>query len=437
MKTLSFALAALIVGMASLAAADDFDEAPINYRDSTPNDRVAKLLQRMASGEADVKGENALESLGKLLKEMHVPQSSQVLVFSKTSLQRHRIAPQTPRAIYFSDDCYVGYCEGSEVMEISTVDPQLGAVFYTAERHDDGTLEVQRQNDNCLICHGSSQTRQIPGHLVRSVYTDRSGLPLLSMGSHRTDHSSPLAERWGGWYVTGTHGEQKHLGNLLLGKAQRPEEVDNAAGQNVTSLEKLFDVSNYLTPHSDLVALMVLEHQTEGHNRITRAGFQCRQALHQQEQLNKELGKPADYIWDSTKSRIKSASEDLVKYLLFCDEAPLRGKLTGTSKFADEFASPGPRDDKNRSLRDLDLEKRVFQHPLSFLIYTEAFDALPPQVREHVWKRIWEVVTGQDKSEDFQHLSAEDRQAIHEILLATKQKLPDYWRQQHREVNSK
>lgn len=429
MKTRSLALAILTVGIASFVAADDFDEAPISYRDTTPNDRVAKVLQRMASGEADVKGATTLESLGKLLNEMQVPQSSQVLVFSKTSLQRHRIAPQTPRAIYFSDDCYVGYCEGSEVMEISTVDPQLGAVFYTAERHDDGSLEVVRQNDNCLICHGSSQTRQVPGHLVRSVYTDRSGLPLLSMGSHRTDHSSPLAERWGGWYVTGTHGDQKHLGNLIVGKAQRPEEVDNAAGQNVTSLAKFFDVSNYLTPHSDLAALMVLEHQAEGHNRITRAGFQCRQAMHQQEQLNKELGKPAGHIWDSTKSRIKSASEDLVKYLLFCDEAPLKGKLTGTSKFAEEFAAQGQRDEKGRSLRDLDLERRVFKHPLSFLIYTEAFDALPPQVREHVWKRVWEVVSEQDKSADFGHLSADDRRAIREIVLTTKQGLPDYWRE--------
>jgi hypothetical protein len=429
MKTLIHTLATLGLVCASFAGADDFDEAPISYRAVAPSDRVAKLLQRMASGEADVKGATALESLGKLLKEMQVPQSSQVLVFSKTSLQRHRIAPKTPRAIYFSDDCYVGYCEGSEVMEISTVDPQLGAVFYTAERHEDGSLEVVRQNDNCLICHGSSQTRQVPGHLVRSVYTDRSGLPLLSMGSHRTDHSSPLSERWGGWYVTGTHGDQKHLGNLIVGKAMRPEEIDNSAGQNVTSLEEFFDVSNYLTPHSDLAALMVLEHQAEGHNRITRAGFQCRMALHQQEQLNKELGKPADYIWDSTRSRIKSASEDLVKYLLFCEEAPLKGKLTGTSTFAEEFAQAGPRDDHGRSLRDLDLERRVFKHPLSYLIYTEAFDALPQPVKDHVWKRIWEVVTGEDKSEDFQHLSPEDRQAIREIVLATKPGLPDYWRQ--------
>jgi hypothetical protein len=194
-------------------------------------------------------------------------------------------------------------------------------------------------------------------------------------------------------------------------------------------LEKLFDVSNYLTPHSDLAALMVLEHQAEGHNRITRAGFQCRQALHQQEQLNKELGKPADHIWDSTKSRIRSASEDLVKYLLFCEEAPLKGKLTGTSSFAEEFVKIGPRDDQGRSLRDLDLEKRVFTHPLSFLIYTEAFDALPQHVRDHVWRRIWEVTTGQEKSEDFQYLSPEDCQAVREIVLATKQGLPDYWRQ--------
>lgn len=426
MKPLLVVLA-LAAGFASVALADDFDEAPILYRETEPTDRVAKVLQRIASGEASLKGENTLESLDKLLREMQVPQSSQTLVYSKTSLQRHKIAPHTPRAIYFSDDCYVGYCQGSEVMEISTVDPQLGAVFYTAERSEDGAVEITRQTDNCLICHGSSQTRQVPGHVVRSVYVDSSGLPALSMGSHRIDHASPLSQRWGGWYVTGTHGNQKHLGNLFVRGPQRPEEIDNSAGQNVTSLEKFFEAENYLTPHSDLVALMVLEHQAEGHNRITRAGFQCRQAMYQQQQLNKELGKPSDHVWDSTKSRIKSASEDLLKYLLFCDEAALKGKLTGTSSYAADFAALGPRDEQGRSLRDFDLERRIFKHPCSYLIYTEAFDALPTPVQEHFWRRLWEVVTEQDQSEDFAHLSTADRQAIREIVLATKSGLPDYW----------
>jgi hypothetical protein len=316
------------------------------------------------------------------------------------------------------------------VFEISTADPQLGAVFYTAERLPDGQPEIRRQNDNCLICHASSQTRQVPGHVVRSVYVDSSGMPALSMGTHRTDHTSPFKERWGGWYVTGTHGDQTHLGNFILAGQRRPEEIDNAAGQNVTELKKFFSTENYLTPHSDIVALMVLEHQAEGHNRITRAGFQCRMAMHQQQQLNKELGKPADHLWDSTKSRIHSASEDLVKYLLFCEEASLKGQLKGTSSFTTDFAAAGPRDAQGRSLRDFDLERRIFKHPCSYLIYTEAFNALPQQVKDHVWRRIWEVVSEQDKSEAFAHLSSDDRRAIREIVQATVKDLPSEWRKE-------
>jgi len=410
-----------------VAAADEFDAPPINYRDAMPANRVASLQQRLADGETALAG-SSLEVLQTVLRELQVPESSQVLVFSKTSMQRQKISPRTPRAIYFSDDVYVGYCHGSDVMEISAVDPQLGTVFYTLERTDAGPTQMQRQTDNCLTCHSSSHTRQIPGHVVRSVYPDNSGLPLLSMGSHRIDHSSPLKERWGGWYVTGTHGEQTHLGNLIVRGQKEPEEIDNSAGQNITCLDKLFDTRNYLTPHSDLVALMVLEHQTEGHNRITRANFQCRMALHQQAQLNKELRQPADYLWESTRSRIRSASEELACYLLFCEEAPLSGKLEGTSSFAMDFAAMGRRDGQGRSLRDFDIQRRIFKYPCSYLIYTEAFDSLPAQVKDQVWRRIWEVVTGQDKSETFAHLSAADRTAIREIILATKQDLPNYWR---------
>lgn len=416
------------LGVAGFPAvwADDFDELPVNYRNTKPSDRVAQLLERMKSGQTSLQGDTLLKSLRKLLGELQIPESSQILVFSKTSLQRQHISPRTPRALYFSDDCYVGYCDGSDVLEISTVDPQLGAVFYTAERTSE-SLDITRQTDNCLRCHASSQTRQVPGHLVRSVYVDRQGLPALSMGTRRIDHSSPLRQRWGGWYVTGTHGKQTHLGNFVLGRPARTEDIDNTAGQNVTSLESFFKTDNYLTPHSDLVALMVLEHQTEGHNRITQASFQCRMAMHQQERLNKELGKPADHMWESTKSRIASASEGLVRYLLFCDEAPLTGQLQGTSSFAAEFSAIGPRDERGRTLRDFDLQSRIFKHPCSYLIYTAAFDALPQPVKQHVWRRIGEVVTEQDQSESFHHLSSADRQAIRAIMQSTIAGLPAPW----------
>ena len=264
-----------------------------------------------------------------------------MLVFSKTSLQRHRIAPRTPRAIYFSDDVYVGCCQDGDVLEISAVDPQLGTVFYTLDQTAAERPIVQRQTDNCLICHGSSQTKEIPGHVVRSVFANASGLPILSAGTYRIDHTSPLEKRWGGWYVTGTHGEQKHLGNLIVRGRAEPETIDNTAGHNLTSVADRFDTSRYLSPHSDIVALMVLEHQADAHNYLTRANFLTRQAMHYQQSLNRELGEPADHVWDSTKSRIKSANEPLVEYLLFSGEAELTGRIRGTSAFAEEFASAG------------------------------------------------------------------------------------------------
>src|SRR5262249_6088562 len=162
-------------------------------------------------------------------------------------------------------------CRNGDVMELSAVDPDLGAVFYTVDQKTTDA-RITRQGDSCLICHASSQNQGLPGHLVRSVYADSQGYPILSLGGYRTDQSSPLRQRWGGWYVTGTSGKQSHLGNLIVeGRHTSPEDIDNKDGVNVTDLRRFFRTADYLTPHSDIVALMVLEHQTQGHNLITRA----------------------------------------------------------------------------------------------------------------------------------------------------------------------
>jgi hypothetical protein len=260
------------------------------------------------------------------------------------------------------------------------------------------------------------------------VYTDPAGLPILSAGSHRTDHTSPLRERWGGWYVTGTTGRQVHMGNLIVGDKDRAEEADLAAGTNVTDLHDCLTVGLYPTSHSDVVALMVMEHQAEGHNRLTRANFLTRLALHDEAEINKALGRPAAGRSESTASRIKSAGEPLLKYLLFGGEARLTEPVRGTSSFAREFVQRGPRDHQGRSLRDLDLEHRLFRYPCSYLVYTAAFDGLPGPVKEFVLRRLWEVLSGQDVSAEFAHLSAADRRAILEILCDTKPDLPEYWK---------
>lgn len=422
---LLFFLIGLIWSVAALVPVQgqDFEREPIEYSKRNGENRVTQLMAELQSGKKTLKHEAGIGYLRSLLAELQVPESSQTLVFSKTSLQRQRISPATPRALYFSDDTYIGYCRDGDVLEISAMDKNFGAMFYTLDQSDDKPPRITRQSDNCLICHGSSSTKGVPGFVVRSVFSDARGFPILSSGTHRTDHTSPLNERWGGWYVTGTHGNQKHLGNLVVRDKREPEQEDNATGQNVTDLSRHFDASGYLTPHSDIVALMVLEHQADAHNYITQANFATRQALHYEQTLNRELGKPADEHWDSTKSRIKSACEPLVEYLLFRDETPLTHKIEGTSSFAVEFQQQGPRDAKGRSLRELDLTRRMFKYPCSYLVYSPGFGALPKDAKDYVLRRLREVLSRNDKGDSFKHLSGDDRQAIHEILAET---LPGY-----------
>jgi hypothetical protein len=418
----------LLIVLLPAVRAQDIDREPIRYSASPPTDAVSRLQRRIDAGEQRLTYEQRLGYLRSVLRALNVPLSSQTLVFSKTSMQRHRIAPRTPRALYFSDDVYVGYCQRGAVMEVATVDPKLGAVFYSLDQKPSEKPRFVRQGDACLICHGSSQNQGFPGFLVRSVYPDASGSPILSMGTHRIDQSSPLAERWGGWYVTGTSGRQSHLGNLFVEEGVQPEQIDSAAGRNVTDLTGRFNTASYLTPHSDIVALMVLEHQGEMHNRLTRANFFTRMALYEEAEINKALGRAPGYRSESTQVRIKSAGEPVVEYMLMSGETALTDTVHGTSAFAEEFAQRGPHDNQGHSLRQLDLKSRLFAYPCSYVIYSDAFDNLPGPVKDYVLRRLWEILTGKDTSKPFAHLSSADRAAILQILLATKRDLPEYWR---------
>jgi hypothetical protein len=414
---------------ASVRADDDFERAPINYSKAKPNNPIERLQEKIDAGKLQMPFHAERGYLPAVLQALQVPQSSQALVFSKTSLQRHRIAPWSPRALYFSDDLYIGFCRAGQVLEISAVDPQLGTVFYTLDQEEANRPRFIRQTDACLTCHGSSQTKNVPGHILRSVYPDRGGEAILSLGSFRVDQTTTIDRRWGGWYVTGTHGKQMHLGNLIVkDRDDRQTVAKNPEGQNVTSLKNCFDTSAYLTPHSDIVALMVLEHQVEAHNLIARASIQTRLALHDQALLNKELGRAPDSYSEATERRIRNVSDSLVRYLLFSAEAKLTDKIQGTSTFAADFVKNGPRDKKGRSLREFDLERRLFKYPCSYLIYSASFEQMPKATKDYVYQQMHDVLTDRHYGGGFSHLSAGDRQAILEILRDTKKDLPEYWR---------
>ncbi|HJZ91531.1 MAG TPA: hypothetical protein VKE40_11710 [Gemmataceae bacterium] len=416
-----------ILACGSQVLAEDFDQPPINYSTGRPDNIVTLLQKRMDAGELELAFTDEHGYLPAVLKELKVPVSSQMLVFSKTSMQRDRISPRTPRAVYFNDEVYLGFCRLGEVMEVAVPDAKLGTVFYTLNQEPAARPRFQRQTDHCLACH-VSRHQGIPALVVRSVYPDRDGNPILSGGSFRTDHSSPLKERWGGWYVTGTHGRQTHLGNLILSKRSVPDDLTNDAGLNVTDLKTRTDPGAYLSPLSDLVALMVLEHQAEMHNRITAANYQTQLAHRDADVINELDNALKGRLTESTARRVDAAAEQLVKYLLFCDEVRLTDPITGTSDFTDDFPKAGPRDPKGRSLRDFDLATRLFKYPCSYLIYSPVFDGLPASVRGYVYRRLWEVLTGKETGKEYAHLSTADRQAIREILLDTKSGLPEYWK---------
>ena len=426
---------ALSFGVAAVAFADlsgsyilPLDDETVRYSKRPATDPVELLNRKIARGEVTLEFDDKQGYLRSVLQALNVPVQSQVLVFSKTSFQATRISPKMPRALYFNDSTAVGFVRESEVLEFASVDPKLGPVFYTLDQEKVAKPRFERRDTSCLQCHDAGATLGVPGLLIRSVFPDPSGMPVFQAGDYFTDHRSPIQERWGGWYVTGTHGAMTHLGNAVVRDRDHPEKMEGAAGLNVTDLSSKFDTAAYLTPHSDIVALMTLEHQTRMTNLITRVGYETAMALRDQANFNQAYRQRADEMSESTRHRIDSAVEEMLQYMLFVDEAKLEAPIKGTSGFAESFRSAGPRDRKGRSLRDLDLQTRLLRYPLSYMIYSEAFDGMPEGARQRIYRRLFDVLSEKDKSKRYQGLSAVDRRAILEILLDTKKDLPAYWK---------
>ena len=399
----------LASGQRVLAPRDFRDHPNISYLTASVSDPVTRLNERIRRGQVHLDSEPTRGYLRSVLAALDVPVESQVLVFSKTSFQASRIGPQIPRAIYFNDRVSVGWVRGGDFIELAAQDPTRGTVFYTLAQPVDGAdgVEFTRNNVNCVQCHTSDATLNIPGWFIGSVYPLKDGLTAYGP-AYTTDHRTPFDIRWGGWYVTGSHHGERHLGNAVVTDSADLASMVTPATVHVTNLEGRFDPTGYLSTHSDIVALLVLEHQGQMLNHITRLGWEAR--------MGKDAGRP-----------LEQAAAALVDYLLFGDEAPLPGPIAGPTEFARAFSSKGPRDPKGRSLRDLQLTDRLMRYPCSYLIYSESFDALPAEAKALVYKRLWEVLSGQDTDARYRGLTSEIRRDILEILRATKPDLPDYF----------
>ena len=392
------------------------DHPAIRYSTGELDNPIVRLNERLAKGEVRLSYDAANGYLRSLLEALSIPVSSQMLVFSKTSFQADLVTMHNPRAIFFADNVFVGWVRGADVLEIATADRRQGSVFYTLGQKapgESGAPVVLERKSDCLACHLSWETRGVPGLMTTSMYPLPDD-PNAYANGFSTVQGSPLEQRWGGWWVTGDTGGAQHLGNIPVMPAEKSFGRPRNPKAPLPTVEGFFDLKGYPAATSDVVALLVLAHETTITNLIARLGWEARVA---------EAAPSAD-----ATARVKDAAGELADSLLMLDEAPLTGPVRGSSGFAEWFAAQGPRDTRGRSLRDLDLRSRLFRYPCSFLIYGAAFDGLPAAARQAVYGRVWEVLSGHDTRKITQQLSPADRQAILQILRDTKPDLPEIFR---------
>lgn len=364
-----------------------------------PNNVIEALQARLDRGETKLAfAEDGQGYLRSLLAALDVPEESQVLTFTRSSLQFDKISPKAPRAIYFDNDIAVAAVHQGKLLELIVNDKRGGLAFYTMDAAKADKPQMVEEGNTCTVCHGMVN-RFAPGWIVANISATTDGTPVFPDPAHPfdiTEQSTPFELRWGGWYVTGTHGLMRHRGNVAALDPNRPYDLSATDGLNVTSLSDKFDTAQTLKSTSDIVALMVLEHQTGFANRVAIINAQVR------------LGTLAD---------IDKSIDELAAFMTFADEAPLPSPVKGNSGFDTVFARRGPRDNQGRSLRDFDLQTRLFRYPLSYMIYSTSFDSLVPDAKSRLWQKLHAGLSGSERG----------KTAI-AILAATKPGVPGDWK---------
>jgi len=386
----------------------DFSAAPHDYWTRPLTDRFSLMRDDLSSGKIPLDHRSEKAFVTSLLQALQVPASSQMLVFSATSLQLSLISTRNPRALYFSDDVYVGWVPGGKI-EIVSLDPALGGIYYIFDvpRSPGGALNVERSN-RCMNCHGAADSGWVPGLVLSSVIPGPNGGSLMSWRQETLGHGVPLSERMGGWLVTGTGTWQGHHGNTT-GTLYAGKLTTTPLGFGET-----FNVERYPVSTSDLLPHLLHEHQAGFITTALEAGYRARAALH----LSGGTLTPAQ------ETELQDAAARLVQYLLFADETALPpGGVTGDPAFRQDFAAPRKADAAGRSLRDLDLKQRLLKYRCSYMIYSPVFQGLEPGMKTRVLQRLHAALDPTKPDRLSRKLPPEEKQAIAAILKAT---LPDW-----------
>ena len=391
-------------------ALDIWELAPIHYSDAEATDPIAKLSEDLAAGKVEIEGDTDVEKLRYVLRLLGIPVESQMLVFSKTSQQNALIRPENPRSLFYNEHSYVGYVPGGDI-EIITHDPVLGMVFYLVDLgQKDRARMISRDANVCLACHGTQRTEGVPGVLVRSVHPDESGHLLLALGAEHIDSRTPIPHRWGGYYVTG-RSTLPHLGNRIYQETDTREETRPTP--EYRTLADIIDVSKYPRDTSDIISLMVLEHQCRVHNLLVAASMNYRRTYW----FKKSLDPQSDPDQGKAGELADELAEEVVEALLFKGEAPMGdGGVDGDTAFQDAFAKRVPKTKSGDSLAEFQLADRLFKNRCSYMIYSPAFTVLPPRVKSAVLKRLSGILEDETK---FPEMKTPERRRIMEILRET------------------
>jgi hypothetical protein len=391
-----------------------FKEPPHRYLEREPADRFAQLKKKLEAGEVKLETDSDKAFVASLLKALDVPVSSQLLVFSASSLQSGLINPRNPRALYFNEDTYVGYVPGGSV-EIISMDPEMGGMFYIFERLSPGNLPSMTRSERCFNCHAGNATRRVPGLIAESL------LPMVSSGAsletYRSDeqgHQIPLEKRFGGWHLTGNHHLKQSYANLMGRSLQGKgfEKIPVAPGE-------LWNLDRHLLPTSDILPHLVHEHQIGFENRVFHAAYVMRQLMHE----------GRGRLPMSAKEQVETLADELARYILFADEAKLPAEgVEGDANFVREFQRNKKVAAGGLSLKDFDLRNRIFKHRCSYMLYTESWLRLPQELKERVYYKMAEGLREQNPNPVYRHLAPEEKRAIRAILKETLPGLPVWWR---------
>jgi len=393
---------------------NEYGQSPHNYWSSELEDPMSELLERVRKGEINLDESPGMPLVRRLLKELQIAESSQILVFSRTSLQRGAVSPTNPRAIYFNDEVYLGWMPNGRI-EIASSDPEKGFIFFFQRELSDRKAPLFARDRVCIQCHAGSATNFLPGPLGRSVFPDSKGRSLKSVDSFELiGHEVPVHERWGGWYVTRAHQDLNHMGNAIAVKENgklKLQRKDSSKGLN-----DFFNTSNYPVSTSEIEALLVFDHQVRMQFVLIESAYKVRQAIFDYQKTSSKENSA------NISALLKEVTETIVSELLFKEEFPLGGKIVDTSqpgKFVTEFKAKSKTDSRGRSLRDLDLQSRLFKYRCSYMIYSKSFRDSSKILKNSVLNRIKEIMTSESPQLGYEYLEAEEKKTIFDILSGT------------------